>query len=230
MKAASARARSTAKSAAISAGPILCGALALTAALLPRTAHAEPTPWFSGGGGVSFQRHATTDATTGVSESETLSRPAMTFALGLGTSPAARFAVGGLFRVTTTFTQGTDLTFGPRLATGGFVRGDFGLALDLGVTYRTWRNGDFGRVPLQATLLFGVPFGFQAGVSAQALNLDGGKQSAGMFAVLELDVLRLTVLRQGSSTRFWENPAPLGGKVRELSRGPLLELLPASTR
>ena len=101
---------------------------------------------------------------------------------------------------------------------------------DLGVAFRTYKDGIYGRVPVQAVVLFGVPFGLQAGLGVQAFSLDGGNQTAGAFAMIELDVLRLTVLRQGSSTRFWENPSPLGGKVREISRtkepvGPLLELV-----
>lgn len=198
---------------------------ALTSALLvaaPARAWAEPSAWLSGGGGVAIQNRSTSLTPAGDADPSGTSgvdtRPAMSFALGVGTTPAARFAVGGIFRVTTFFEQGTDLAIGPRFATGGFSRGDFGLALDLGVAFRTYKDGIYGRVPLNAVLLFGVPFGFQAGLGVQALSLDGGTQSAGAYAMLEIDVLRLTVLRQGSSTRFWENPSPLGGKVRELSK------------
>lgn len=210
---------------------------ALAATLTTSTAQAEPTAWLSGGGGLAIQQRATTLDATGVAvangASGTETRPAMSFALGVGTSPAARFVFGGLFRVTTFFQQGTDLFLGPRLATGGFARGDFGLAFDLGVAFRTYKDGIYGRVPLQAVALFGVPFGLQVGIGAQAFSLDGGSQTAGAFAMLEMDVLRLTVLRQGSSTRFWENPSPLGGKVKELSSrskerdavGPLRELV-----
>jgi len=213
--------------------PALVAATA-AATFLTSTAHAEPSAWLSGGAGLAIQQRATTLDASGVAlpsgEAGTETRPAMSFALGVGTTPAARFVVGGVFRVTTFFAQGTDVSIGPRFATGGFARGDFGLALDLGVAFRTYKDGIYGRVPVQAVVLFGVPFGLQAGLGVQAFSLDGGNQTAGAFAMIELDVLRLTVLRQGSSTRFWENPSPLGGKVREISRtkepvGPLLELV-----
>ncbi len=197
-------------------------------------AHAEPSAWLSGGGGMAIQQRSTTLDASGFAvpngTAGTDTRAAMSFALGVGTTPAARFVVGGVLRLTTFFQQGTDVSIGPRFATGGFARGDFGLALDVGVAFRTYKDGIFGRVPVQAIVLFGVPFGLQAGLGIQAASLDGGPQTVGGFAMIELDVLRLTVLRQGTSTRFWENPSPLGGRVRELSRrkdpvGPLCELV-----
>ncbi len=179
----------------------------------PRTARAEPSAWFSGGGGFALQRNGALD---GALES----RPAMSFAFGVGTSPAARYTVGAGLRMSTLFGQGTDLAIAPRVSTGGFARGDFGVAVDFGVALRTYKDGAYGRVPLQLVVLLGVPFGFQVGVAAQTFSLDGAGQTGGLMAVLELDLLRLTVLRQGSSTRFWENPSPLGGKVTILPDPP----------
>lgn len=212
---------------------IVASLFALGLVAVARPAHAEPSAWLSGGGGVAIQSRSTTVGADGLAVPNGASgvdtRPAMSFALGVGTTPAARFAVGGVLRFTTFFEQGTDIAIGPRFATGGFARGDFGLAFDLGVAFRTYKDGVYGRVPLQAIALFGVPFGAQLGLGVQAFSLDGGAQTAGGFALLELDVLRLTVLRQGSSTNLWENPSPLGGRVREISRvelpGPRLELL-----
>ncbi|HQY63518.1 MAG: hypothetical protein IPF92_23000 [Myxococcales bacterium] len=172
-------------------------------------AHAEPSAWFSGGGGVAFQRN-------GELGGDLETRPAMSFAFGVGTTPAARATVGLGLRMTTFFSQGTDLAIAPRLSTGGFARGDFGLAVELGLALRTYKDGAYGRVPLQVVALFGAPFGLQLGLGAQSPSLDGGA-SGGLMALFEVDLLRLTVLRQGSSTRFWENPMPLGGAVKELS-------------
>jgi len=203
---------------------IVATLLALGLVALARPAAAEPSAWLSGGGGVGLLAHGSSLGAdgvalpNGVSGSDT--RPVMSFTLGVGTTPAARFAVGGVLRLTTTFDLGTDVSIGPRFATGGFARGDFGLAFDLGVAFRTYKDGIYGRVPLQAVALFGVPFGLQFGLGVQALSLDGGTQAAGGFALLEIDVLRLTVLRQGSSTNLWENPSPLGGRVREISKAP----------
>lgn len=187
-------------------------ALALSALSSARPAHAEPSAWFSGGGGVAFQRNA---ALGGALET----RPAMSLAFGVGTTPAARATLGLGLRMTTFFAQGTDLAIAPRLSTGGFARGDFGLAVELGVALRGYKGGDYGRVPLQVVALFGAPFGLQVGLGAQSPGLDGGA-SGGFLALFEIDLLRLSVLRQGSSTRFWENPLPLGGAVRELPAEP----------
>lgn len=191
---------------------VLAAAAALAALGWSAPAHAEPSAWFSGGGGVAFQRNAALGG-----ELET--RPAMSFAFGVGTTPAARATVGLGLRMTTFFSQGTDLAIAPRVSTGGFARGDFGLAVELGVALRGYKGGDYGRVPLQVVALFGAPFGLQVGLGAQSFSLDGGA-SGGVMALLELDLLRLTVLRQGSSTRFWENPSPLGGAVKELPAEP----------
>ncbi len=68
----------------------------------------------------------------------------MSFAVGVGSTPDASFVVGGIFRSTTYFNLGTDLSIGPRFASGGFARGDWGAALDVGVTGRYWRGGDYG--------------------------------------------------------------------------------------
>lgn len=198
--------------------PLLASAALVLA--ISGAARAEPSSWLSGGGGIALQRNNGDATTIPPTVSGTESRPAMSLALGVGSSPRSRFVVGGLFRMTTFFSQGTDIALGPRLATGGFARGDFGLALDVSVAARLYKNGAYGRYPVQAMVLLGLPFGFQVGVGAQAFSLDGGPQAGGMMALVELDLLRLTVMRQGSSTRYWENPSPVGGPVRKAqSRG-----------
>jgi hypothetical protein len=166
-------------------------------------ARADVTSWLALGGGYGFEKNSVTttnDRTT-----------AFTGTVGVGTSPLNRVVVGGVFRMLTHFTLGTDLSIGPRVATGGFARGEWGVAVDLGVVGRFWKHGDYGRVPLQGVITAGAPWGFQLGVGAEFLNLAGDPSAQGFFAVLELDLLRLTVDRQGSTEAWWKNPAPAGG-------------------
>jgi hypothetical protein len=126
-----------------------------------------------------------------------------------------RFVVGGVFRSTTHFTLGTDIGVAGRVATGGFARGDWGLALDAGVGARFWKDGDYGRYPIQLVLTGGGPWGLQLGIGADVSNLGGNPPARGGFAVLEIDLLRLTVMRQGSTELWWKNPAPAGGHMKE---------------
>ena len=60
----------------------------------------------------------------------------------------------------------------------------------------------------------GAPWGLQLGVGANLFSLDGGTSAQGAVALLEIDLLRLTVMRQGATDRWWENPSPAGGRVR----------------
>lgn len=170
--------------------------------------HAEPSSWFSIGGGYSFQRsesRATYDT-----------QGALSFAIGVGTTPTSNFVVGGLLRTTTYFTLGTDLSLSARVATGGFARGQWGVALDFGPTWRGWGvAADYGRFPLHAMLIGGAPWGVQLGVGTQLFDLGGYPSSRGVVALLEIDLLRLTVMRQGATDKWWENPSPAGGRVRQ---------------
>lgn len=155
------------------------------------------------GGGYSGQaRH-------GASSFDTAS--ALSYSIGVGSSPTASLVFGGLIRGTTMFGLGTD--FGPmfRVATGGFARGEWGAALDLGALWRTWGSDAYGTWPLQGVLTVGAPWGLQLALGAQASSASGQTPSQGFFAALELDLLRLTVMRQGPSERWWPNPAPAGG-------------------
>jgi hypothetical protein len=141
----------------------------------------------------------------------------MTYALGVGTSPLSPFVVGVLYRGTTMFGLGTDLGGAVRLATGAFARGNWGLALDLGVAWRGWRGGDYGSAPLQGVLTFGSPWGLQLAVGTQLWAIDGNTPAQGAFAALELDLMRLTLMRQGGSERWWPNPNPAGGHEKHVS-------------
>ena len=180
-------------------------ACALTGALLlGADAHADVTSWLSLGGGATAQLAygATTPDTAG----------AFTWAIGVGTTPRASFVVGMMYRGATYPGLGTDLGMPSlRLATGGFARGDWGVALDGGTLYRTWGNGAYGRWPIQEILTVGSPWGLQLAIGGQEWDISGGPQAEGIYIALEIDLLRLTVGRQGSSERWWPNPNPAGG-------------------
>lgn len=182
---------------------------AATAALsaAPRTAHADVSSWFTGGGGYGFQR---SESSGDYSRAATLS-----FSIGVGSTPTNSVVVGGLVRSTTYFSLGTDLDLSARIATGGFARGQWGLAFDVGPGWRTWvRSDDYGNFPLHAMIVGGAPWGLQLGIGANFLSLDGGNAARGAVALLEIDLLRLTVMRQGATDRWWENPSPAGGRVK----------------
>ena len=177
--------------------------LGLVSAAAP--ARADVTSWLALGGGYGFEKNAvstTNDRAT-----------AFTGTVGVGSSPLNRFVVGGVFRMLTHFSLGTDISISPRIATGGFARGEWGLAFDAGVVGRFWKHGDYGRLPIQAVVTGGAPWGLQLGLGAEVSSLTGSPSAQGFFAVLELDLLRLTVDRQGSTEKWWKNPAPAGGHI-----------------
>lgn len=173
-------------------------------------ARADISSWLAIGGGAGFQHTPVGPSTDGAG--------VFTTSLGVGTSPRKAIVVGGLFRTTTYFGLGTDVGIAARFASGGFARGQWGLAFDLGPEARPWRNGAYGRYPLQGVVTLGMPWGFQVGVGAQALNLGGDPQPFGGFAVLELDLLRLTIMRQGKTDTSWWNASPAGGHLDEPER------------
>jgi hypothetical protein len=163
--------------------------------------------WFTGGGGYGVQ-HCDS---RGVYDRAT----ALSFSIGVGSTPTSSVVVGGLVRSTTYFTLGTDLDLSARIASGGFARGQWGLAFDFGPGWRGWgRAADYGRWPLHAMIVGGAPWGLQLGVGGNIWSIGGEPSSRGVIALLEIDLLRLTVMRQGSTDRWWENPSPAGGRVR----------------
>lgn len=174
--------------------------------LWTETAHADPSAWFSVGSGYALQRD---DVTKDYARASALS-----FTVGAGTDPTNRFVIGSVFRTTTFFSLGTDLGFAGRFATGSFARGDWGVATDLGVVARWWDYGEKGSYPLQGKLLFGAPFGVQLALGTDLLSITGERPAQGFSALLEFDFLRFTVMRQGSSERYWENPSPAGGHIQ----------------
>jgi hypothetical protein len=135
----------------------------------------------------------------------------MTYSLGVGSSPVKPFVLGGLIRGQTFINLGTDVGLAVRAATGGFARGDWGLAADAGVLWRPWGNGHFGQWPIQGVLTLGAPWGLQLAMGGEFTSISGGTPAQGFFGAIEIDFLRLTVTRQGSTERWWPNPAPAGG-------------------
>lgn len=182
------------------------GAACMVHALRPSDARADATSWLSFGGGYGVERTDSRDAYDRAT--------AMSLAIGVGTEPRNAVVFGGLLRSTTFFTLGTDFGLAARVATGGFARGQWGVALDAGPAWRTWGGGDYGRFPLRGMLFLGAPWGVQLGVGGDYYNLAGVPYARGVVALLEIDLLRLTVMRQGATDRWWENPSPAGGRAR----------------
>lgn len=184
-------------------------AIACLLALLAAPARADVTSWLAigGGGAAQLAQGSTTRDAAGT----------LTYSFGVGSSPLAPFVVGVIYRGTTMFGLGTDLGAGLRLATGGFARGNWGVALDAGVVWRTWGSGTYGDSPLQGVLTLGAPWGLQLAGGVQLWSLDGGVSAQGFFAALEVDLLRLTVMRRGLTERWWPNPNPAGGHDKQVS-------------
>jgi hypothetical protein len=186
----------------------ISAALATLACILhaPSEARADVSSWFTVGGGYGLQHGKERDAYDRAT--------ALSFSVGVGTNPLGSLVVGGLVRSTTYFSLGTDVNLSVRVATGGFARGQWGLAFDVGPGWRGWKLAtNYGHFPLHAMVVAGAPFGLQLGLGADFLSLDGGPGARGAVALLEIDLLRLTVMRQGATDRYWENPSPAGGRA-----------------
>ncbi len=175
---------------------------------LAPAARADVTSWLSFGGGYSFSYDSL------VPTSQYPGAGTFSGTIGIGSTPVSPVVIGGVLRVTTRFGLGTDVGVMARVTTGGFSRGDWGLGLDVGPSMRWWGSGDFGRYPLQAVLLLGAPWGLQVAVGADIVNLGGDPPTRGGFALLEFDLLRFTLMRQGSTDAWWWNPSPAGGRMK----------------
>ncbi len=185
--------------------PIAPLVIAVVTAVSARTsdARADVSSWMAVGGGGSAQLNHDTSSRDFA--------PSFTYSLGVGSSPLSPFVLGGLARIQTSFGLGTDVGLAIRASTGGFARGDWGLAIDAGALWRPWRGGDYGEWPIQGVLTGGTPWGLQIALGAEVWSVSGGTPAQGFFAALEIDLLRLTVTRQGSSEHWWPNPSPAGG-------------------
>jgi hypothetical protein len=186
--------------------PFLALALAATVSpfVLPsRSALAqEPTSWLAVGGGGAVQRNHETSSETWTGS--------LVYSLGVGTSPLGSVVVGGLLRGQTFFGLGTDLGLAIRVSSGGFARGEWGFAIDAGAAWRGWKGGEYGQWPVQVTLTGGAPWGFQLVLGTEITSVAGQTPAQGFFAALEIDLLRLTVMRQGSTEGWWPNPGHAG--------------------
>jgi hypothetical protein len=166
--------------------PAACIGLAI--ASFSPAARADASSWFSVSGGVGT-----------VTEWGTRQYPAaLQLELGLGSSPARAVVVGGVVKSFSYFGSGTDLALTLRTATGGFARGGFGLAVDLGAYERWWGRGSEGFL---GALVIGGPFGVQLTLMTE----QGTNDAQSYAATLGIDLLRLTVYRNASGGN-WPNP------------------------
>ncbi len=119
---------------------------------------------------------------------------------GMGTDPSHSLILGGLGRIQPHFTRGTDLALLGRLATHGFVNGDFGGAIDVGPYQRFWGAGSTG---VLGTLTIGAPWGLTLSAGG-GLGTNGGRSFSFTFGV---DLARLTIYRR-AGTSWYPNPLP----------------------
>jgi len=186
---------------------VVVGAVPLTRAA---PAYADVTTWLGLGGGLSLDHS--------VSNHSTNFDPAFSASIGVGSSPVKSWVIGGVFRALARFNEGVDMNLSARVTTGGFSRGDWGLGFDLGPGLRLWGVNTFGTYPLQGAVLLGAPWGLELTVGADIVNLAGSPTSLGGYAVIEFDLLRFTLMRQGSTDVYWKNPLPAGGRMPEPPR------------
>ncbi len=172
-------------------------AVALPSAL-PSVARAEPSAWVSVNGGAAGLQQTGGDFHF---------RGMMSFDAGLGSSPANKFIIGGIFRVSPMIEEGTDLSLSLRGATRGFQVGDFGIAVDVGPYLRTWGVGSLPSFGFVGGVVAGGPVGLQLSVFGHY----GMEESAGVNFTFGIDLLRLTVFRE-SFLQYWPNPMTPGAR------------------
>jgi hypothetical protein len=191
--------------------PLVFVLVASAASLACPDAHADVSSWMAVGGGYALERNRAMGSNDFA--------PALTYSLGVGSSPLRSFVFGGLVRGTTFIDLGTDLGLAIRATTGGFARGDWGVALEAGAVWRPWRDGNYGSWPLQGAVTIGAPWGLQLALGTELGTLSDGLSAVGGFATLEIDLLRLTVMRQGTTEKWWYNPSPAGGHEARQGEG-----------
>lgn len=174
---------------------------ALLLVLLPSRARAEPTSWLAIGTGLSFDYDYASHGEAGAL--------AVAAEVGVGTDPSHPLVVGGVFRALTNLGIGADplpLSLAARLATSGFVRGEWGVAVDLGVTARLWGSQAFGHFPFQPVGILGFPGGPQLEVGALLGDVTGtSPAAAGGFVLFSIDFFRLATRASGSQKGFWSD-------------------------
>jgi hypothetical protein len=167
-----------------------CALVVVAAGLHAGEARADVSSWFFAGGGIGVLPH----------DQRPNDRPGtLQLEIGVGSPPQTAVVLGGILKSMTFFGQGTDLAFVARGASGGFVRGGFGLALDLGAYQRWW--GEANSTGFLGSIVFGAPFGLQLAMTTE----QGSNMTHGYVATLGIDFLRLTVYR-AALQNVWPNP------------------------
>jgi hypothetical protein len=161
-----------------------------------RQARADVSSWFYAGAG------ATSLAQT---QFATVQPFTLQTELGVGSPPDKAVIIGGLVKSFTYFGTGTDFAFTVRGASGGFVRGGFGFAIDAGFYERWWGDGSSGFL---GSLALGAPFGLQLAATTE----QGSNDVRSYGLTLGVDFLRLTVYRT-TSQNYWPNPILPAGVV-----------------
>jgi hypothetical protein len=166
--------------------------LAAAATFCSREARADVSSWFYTGVGVLATHH----------DQSPTDRPfTMQIEMGVGTPPHGSVIIGGVLKSVTFFGDGTDLALVMRGASGAFVRGGFGFALDAGVFQRWW--GPTDSTGFMGSVVLGAPLGLQL-----AATIERGLNDVQTYgATLGIDFLRLTVYRTALRS-FWPNPFP----------------------
>lgn len=166
--------------------------LPAAAVLSTATAHADVSSWlFLGMGPSGLDRSSYgRDVLT-----------SMQIDTGIGLPPSYGIVPGLLFRMNTRFGEGSDLAVLVRTASGGYVRGDWGLAVDLGGYERWW--GTEPAPGFAGTLSFGAPWGITLNANFQ----QGSNDVRTYSAVLGLDIARFTIHRT-SGLDWLSNPYP----------------------
>ncbi len=177
-----------------------------------RPARADVTTWLAFGTGLAVD-HSTTTHITNWS-------PGISASMGVGSDPTRAIVVGWAFRLMSRVNEGADMSLSLRLTTGGYSRGDWGLGFDLGPGLRLWESNNDGMYPLQGNVIFGAPWGLQATVGSDLLNLAIHPASIGAYALIEFDLMRFTLMRQGSTDAYWKVPLPAGGRMTDRADEP----------
>lgn len=157
----------------------------------PQVARADVASWMYVGGGV-----GRLTLPEGASNTTTM-HPAMALDTGFGINPLSPVVVGFAFKGMAYWDHGIDLGLALRGTTSGYSRGQWGVALDLGVMQRWW--GETATLPA-ATLSFGLPWGVTLAASGSS-NFDA-THSLGI--TLGFDWARLTAHRASGESQ-WRN-------------------------
>lgn len=173
------------------AATLVALAFALALGAFARPARADVSSWLFAGAGPSILDRPGT-------ASETV--PSLLVDTGMGTSARNAVSVGGLLRFQGRFGEGLDYGLLLRVATGGYNRGNWGGAVDLGGYLRPWGDKTPG---YQGTVSLGAPWG----ITLNGVFTESPDQVHTVAVILGLDFARFTVYRS-TGTGWWPNPFP----------------------